>query len=123
MAEQRRHGGHGGISLVTLEWSADVTTSASLSKTRAGQRRIRGWSSLCIRRRRTCRSLRRRARKNMPNLEYDRQITALLVIDPYNDFISEGGKFWDRLKRVAEANQCVPNMSRVLNAARETKVH
>jgi len=23
---------------------------------------------------------------------YDKQLTALLVIDPYNDFISEGGK-------------------------------
>jgi hypothetical protein len=30
------------------------------------------------------------------------------VIDPYNDFISEGGKVWDRLKAVAEANDRVP---------------
>ncbi|MGZ6116183.1 MAG: cysteine hydrolase, partial [Gemmatimonadaceae bacterium] len=30
-------------------------------------------------------------------------VTALVVIDPYNDFISEGGKVWDRLKGVAEA--------------------
>jgi len=29
---------------------------------------------------------------------YNKQLTALLVIDPYNDFISEGGKLWDRLK-------------------------
>jgi ureidoacrylate peracid hydrolase len=36
---------------------------------------------------------------------YDKQVTGLLVIDPYNDFISEGGKLWDRLKGVAEANQ------------------
>ena len=28
-------------------------------------------------------------------LTYDKEITALLVIDPYNDFISEGGKIWD----------------------------
>jgi ureidoacrylate peracid hydrolase len=55
----------------------------------------------------------------MQNLTYDKEITALLVIDPYNDFISEGGKIWDRLKAVAEANQCVPNMLRVLNAARK----
>ncbi len=41
------------------------------------------------------------------------------MIDPYNDFISEGGKIWDRLKAVAEANQCVPNMSQVLNATRK----
>jgi ureidoacrylate peracid hydrolase len=25
---------------------------------------------------------------------YDKQLTALLAIDPYNDFISEGGKVW-----------------------------
>src|ERR1700731_2815789 len=50
---------------------------------------------------------------------YDKQLTALLVIDPYNDFISEGGKLWERLKGVAEANNCVPNMLEVLNAARK----
>jgi hypothetical protein len=40
----------------------------------------------------------------MAKVTYDKEITALLVIDPYNDFISEGGKLWDRLKTVAEAN-------------------
>jgi ureidoacrylate peracid hydrolase len=53
---------------------------------------------------------------------YAKEITALLVIDPYNDFISEGGKIWDRLKAVAEANQCVPNMLQVLNAARKAEL-
>ena len=28
----------------------------------------------------------------MLQVSYDKRITALLVIDPYNDFISEGGK-------------------------------
>ena len=46
--------------------------------------------------------------------------TALLVIDPYNDFISEGGKVWDRLKPVADANNCVPHMVQVLKAARRS---
>jgi ureidoacrylate peracid hydrolase len=55
----------------------------------------------------------------MASLTYEKEITALLVIDPYNDFISEGGKVWDRLKGVAEANHCVPNMLRVLTAARK----
>jgi ureidoacrylate peracid hydrolase len=55
----------------------------------------------------------------MANLKFDKEITALLVIDPYNDFISEGGKVWDRLKGVAEANHCVPHMLQVLNAARK----
>jgi nicotinamidase-related amidase len=52
-------------------------------------------------------------------LTYDRQVTALLVIDPYNDFISEGGKLWSRLKAVAEANGCVLHMAQVLKAARK----
>jgi ureidoacrylate peracid hydrolase len=55
----------------------------------------------------------------MAEVTYEKEITALLVIDPYNDFISEGGKVWDRLKTVAEANNCVPNMLQVLNAARK----
>jgi ureidoacrylate peracid hydrolase len=58
----------------------------------------------------------------MESLKFDKEITALLIIDPYNDFISEGGKLWDRLKTVAEGNNCVPNMLRVLNAARTAKL-
>ena len=54
----------------------------------------------------------------MAKVTYEKEITALLVIDPYNDFISEGGKLWDRLKGVAEANNCVPHMLQVLNVAR-----
>jgi len=54
----------------------------------------------------------------MANPTYDKDVTGLLVIDPYNDFISEGGKVWDRLKGVAEANRCVPHMRQVLEAAR-----
>ncbi len=51
-------------------------------------------------------------------MTYERDLTGLVVIDPYNDFISEGGKVWDRLKAVAEANRCVPHMQQVLDAAR-----
>jgi nicotinamidase-related amidase len=58
----------------------------------------------------------------MAKHSYDKDITALLVIDPYNDFISEGGKIWPRIKAVAEANNCVPNMQQVLNAARQAKL-
>jgi len=53
---------------------------------------------------------------------YDKDIAALLVVDPYNDFISEGGKIWPRIKAVAEANNCVPHMLEALNAAREAKL-
>jgi ureidoacrylate peracid hydrolase len=55
-------------------------------------------------------------------LTCNQEITALLVIDPYNDFISEGGKIWDRIKGVAEANHCVPNMVQVLNVARQLRL-
>src|SRR5262249_47852824 len=53
---------------------------------------------------------------------YVKSISALLVVDPYNDFISEGGKIWPRIKAVAEANDCVSNMLKVLNAARAAKL-
>lgn len=58
----------------------------------------------------------------MANVIYQKEMTALLVIDPYNDFISEGGKVWDRLKGVAEANQCVGHMMQVLEAARKAEI-
>ena len=58
----------------------------------------------------------------MAKVTYHKPLTALLVIDPYNDFISEGGKVWDRLKDVVEANNCVPPMLQVLNAARKAEL-
>ena len=58
----------------------------------------------------------------MTSSAYDKSITALLVVDPYNDFISEGGKIWPRIKAVAEANNCVPHMLEVLNAARKAQL-
>jgi hypothetical protein len=33
---------------------------------------------------------------------YDRKMTAVLLVDPYNDFLSEGGKLWPRAKPIAE---------------------
>ena len=55
-------------------------------------------------------------------MNYRKSITGLVVIDPYNDFISEGGKVWGRIRAVAEANDCVPHMLQVLSAAREAKL-
>ena len=48
----------------------------------------------------------------MVHVTDNQQRTALLVIDPYNDCISKGGKVWDRLQAVATANRCVPHMVR-----------
>jgi ureidoacrylate peracid hydrolase len=58
----------------------------------------------------------------MEKVTYNKETTALLVVDPYNDFISPGGKIWDRIRAVAEANDCVPHMFEVLNAARKAKL-
>src|SRR5262245_66129747 len=60
--------------------------------------------------------------ETMAKVTYDKETTALLVIDPYNDFISEGGKLWDRVRDVAKANNCVPHMLQVLNAARKAEL-
>lgn len=49
---------------------------------------------------------------------YPPQQTALLLIDPYNDFLSEGGKLADRAMAVATATGTVPNMRAVVDAAR-----
>jgi ureidoacrylate peracid hydrolase len=58
----------------------------------------------------------------MSLITYEKELTGLLVIDPYNDFISEGGKVWEHLKVVAEANQCVPHMMQALAAARKAGI-
>ena len=55
----------------------------------------------------------------MATLLFEKELTALVLVDPYNDFISDGGKIWDRIKGVAEANNCVPNMLRILEVARK----
>jgi nicotinamidase-related amidase len=58
----------------------------------------------------------------MANLNFEKEITGLVIIDPYNDFISEGGKLWDRIKSVAEANDCISHMLHLLTAARRAGV-
>ena len=35
-------------------------------------------------------------------MAYDPETTALLLVDPYNDFLSEGGKVWPRMQAIAE---------------------
>lgn len=39
----------------------------------------------------------------MTAISYSADDTALLVVDPYNDFMSEGGKLYERTKETAEA--------------------
>src|SRR5215468_7366565 len=58
----------------------------------------------------------------MTDLKFEKEMTGLLLIDPYNDFISEGGKLWDRIKSVAEANECIPHMLQLVTTARQAGV-
>src|SRR5262245_37006946 len=58
----------------------------------------------------------------MSHDNYEADSAALLVIDPYNDFISEGGKIWPRISAVADGNHCVEHMLEVLHAARKAQL-
>jgi nicotinamidase-related amidase len=50
---------------------------------------------------------------------YDPQRTAVLLVDPYNDFLSEGGKVWPLLKDVAAQVGLLDNLARVVAAGRQ----
>lgn len=52
-------------------------------------------------------------------MTYDPKTTALLVVDPYNDFISEGGKIWPRVRGVAEQVGTLDHMRALVALARE----
>jgi nicotinamidase-related amidase len=58
----------------------------------------------------------------MADLRFEKETTGLLMIDTYNDFISQGGKIWDRIKSVAEANDCIPHILQLLTVARKVEV-
>lgn len=52
-------------------------------------------------------------------LSFDPKRTVLLVIDPVNDFLSEGGAGWDMTKGTVKKNDVVANLGRVIIGARE----
>jgi nicotinamidase-related amidase len=51
-------------------------------------------------------------------MSYDPSTTAILLVDPYNDFLSEGGKIWPRVKAVAEETGLLDHLRQVVSAAR-----
>jgi nicotinamidase-related amidase len=53
---------------------------------------------------------------------YEPARTGLLLVDPYNDFLSAGGKVWPRVKEVAEQVGLIGNLKAVVKAAREKGV-
>ena len=58
----------------------------------------------------------------MSTAAYPRERTALLLVDPYNDFLSEGGKIYPRVKAIADENHLLDNLRRLSGAVRAAAI-
>ncbi len=56
------------------------------------------------------------------DLSFDPARTALLVIDPVNDFLSEGGAAWPMTKSTVKKNDVVAQLRRLVDGARDAAV-
>ena len=59
---------------------------------------------------------------NSQDYDYDPSRTAILLVDPYNEFLSEGGLLYDLSKETLEANNAIENMKNLVTAARDAGV-
>ncbi len=55
----------------------------------------------------------------MTTLTYPKGSTALLFVDPYNDFLSEGGKVWPRIQPIAKEVGLLSNLRSIVAAVRK----
>ena len=53
--------------------------------------------------------------------DYAPNRTGLLLVDPYNDLLSEGGKLWPKTKAVAEAVNLLTHLRVLVEAARRAR--
>lgn len=58
----------------------------------------------------------------MPPATYPRERTALVLVDPYNDFLAEGGKVWPRVSAVAEEVGLLANLEAIDSAIRRAGI-
>lgn len=58
----------------------------------------------------------------MTTTNYSADDTALLIVDPYNDFMSKGGKFYEGTKETAEAVGFYDNMRKLIPAVRAAHI-
>ena len=58
----------------------------------------------------------------MATTNYSSDRTGLLFVDPYNDFLSEGGKLWPLLKEIAEEEHLLDHLRRIVAAVRAAKI-
>lgn len=56
--------------------------------------------------------------KNEAEYSYPPDSTVLLVIDPVNDFLSEGGAAWELTKNTVKMHNVIENLQRVISGAR-----
>jgi nicotinamidase-related amidase len=49
---------------------------------------------------------------------YEASSSTILLVDPYNDFLAEGGKLWPRVKAVAEEVRLLDHLQEVVSTAR-----
>jgi nicotinamidase-related amidase len=53
---------------------------------------------------------------------YSSENTAILIVDPFNDFLSEGGKLWSRTKETVKGVNLIENLKNILSAARSSGI-
>jgi nicotinamidase-related amidase len=57
----------------------------------------------------------------MTTTTYTADRTVLLIVDPYNDFMSKGGKLYEAIRETAEAVGFFDNMRKLVPAIRATR--
>lgn len=58
----------------------------------------------------------------MSDVTYSAKSTALLFVDPYNDFLSEGGKIWPFIKDVAKEVGLLDNLRTIARTVRDAGI-
>jgi nicotinamidase-related amidase len=58
----------------------------------------------------------------MADVRYPLERTGLLLVDPYNDFLSEGGKLWPMLQEIATEVGLLDNLRAIVGAARKVGI-
>lgn len=53
---------------------------------------------------------------------YSSENTAVLVVDPFNDMVSEGGKLWSFMKETVKGVNLIENLKNILSAARSSGI-
>jgi hypothetical protein len=60
--------------------------------------------------------------KQEKEISFPADRTALLIIDPVNDFLSHGGAGWELTKNTVKLNNVVENIKKVADAARRKRI-